>query len=252
MTLLLALIACKDPQMLTVSVTDAWNEPIEGVTVKFAGLVEEQATDDKGTASMEVQPGALELMIGKEGYIHEFGNVSVPDEGNPEAITFLLFPQPEEAGFYGVGAKGPYQQLGAEQIRTVATEATTWHGIKSVPQDTLRGGQPQRFIFHTTLRASELKQQDLKLSRLEFKEDVEVRGVLGNTEIDLDLWVAGEDLGFDIKGTQSTDDYMIISEEVLEPGIYAFHAQGILNSTEAEALDKLPKELRVAYPFEVK
>lgn len=252
MTLLLALIACKDPQTLSVSVTDAWNEPIEGVTVKLAGITEEQNTDDKGALSVEVQPGPLELMIGKEGYIHEFGNVTVPDEGNPEAVTYLLFPQPEVAGFYGVGAKGPYVELSAEQIRTVATEATTWHGIKSVPKETLRSGQPQRFVFHTTLRASELKQQDLKLSRLDFKEDVEVRGVLGNTEIDLDLWVAGEDLDFEIRGTQSTDDYLIITETALEPGIYAFHAQGILNSTEAEALDKLPKELRVAYPFEVK
>ena len=56
----------------------------------------------------------------------------------------------------------------------------------------------------------------------------------------------------DLGGLWAMDHYLITSENELEQGMYAFHAQSILNTREAEALEKLPKELQVVYPFEVK
>jgi hypothetical protein len=66
------------------------------------------------------------------------------------------------------------------------------------------------------------------------------------------MWVADTDAGMDMKGLWAMDHYLITSESPLEAGVYAFHAQCILNSRESDALDKLPKELQVVYPFEVK
>jgi hypothetical protein len=45
---------------------------------------------------------------------------------------------------------------------------------------------------------------------------------------------------------------VIMTREKLSPGMYAFHTQGTLTSKDPTALDKLPKEMRVAYPFEVR
>ncbi|MED5374684.1 MAG: carboxypeptidase-like regulatory domain-containing protein [Myxococcota bacterium] len=249
--MLLALaLACSDPQTLNVNAADAFGNPIESAQIKLP-TGEPVTTDSKGAASFEVTPGNLEVMAGKEGFIPEYANVVVPAEGDPDALNFVLFFQPEKVGFYGVGA-GDYLALGPEKIRTVASDKSTWHGLENVPDQALPGGQPQRFVFQSGLRASELKQQNLTLSKLKFLETAEVVGVLGKTDVELDLWVADTDHAFEIKGTQAKDNYLIVTSEPLAPGFYAFHAQGILKATEAESLSKLPKEMQVAFPFEVK
>lgn len=249
--MLLALaLACTDPQTLNVTASDAFGNTLEDVQVKLP-TGEPVATGKDGQASFEVQPGKLEIMAGKEGFIPEYGSVTVPDEGDPDALAFTLFFQPDHVGFYGVG-NADYMELETEKIKMVATDKTTWHGIKNVPEEALPSGAPQRFVFQSGLRAAELKQQDLTLSKLKFVEEAEVVGVLGATDVELDLWVADSDFGFDIKGTQAQDNYLIVTKDKLAPGFYAFHAQGILKATEAESLDRLPKEMQVVYPFEVK
>ena len=67
-----------------------------------------------------------------------------------------------------------------------------------------------------------------------------------------DLWVAKDVVEFDLKGLSSEDDYLITTREKLKPGIYAFHTEDVLTADDKDALDKMPKEMRVAYPFEVK
>ena len=64
----------------------------------------------------------------------------------------------------------------------------------------------------------------------------------------------GEDEGdeFGGEGMETDDDYSIKTREPLEPGMYAFHTQGVLTSVDTAALDKLPSEMRVAFPFEVR
>lgn len=248
--MLLALaLACTDPQTLNVTASDPFGTMMEGVQVKLP-TGEPQLTGKDGQVSFEVQPGKLEVMANKEGFIPEFGAVSVPEEGNPDSLAFTLFFEPDHVGFYGVGS-ADYMELMTEKIKTVATDKTTWHGVENVPQKALPSGKPQRFVFKSGLRAAELKQQNLTLSKLKFVEEAEVVGVLGATDVELDLWVADSDLAFDIKGTQAQDNYLIVTKANLEPGFYAFHAQGILKATEAESLSRLPKEMQVVYPFEV-
>ncbi|MFT5585497.1 MAG: hypothetical protein ACI9VR_003089 [Cognaticolwellia sp.] len=249
--MLLALaLACTDPQTLSVTATDAFGTAMAEVTIKLP-TGEPYTTGKDGQVSFEVPAGKLEIMAGKDGFIPEFGTVTVPEEGNPDALAFTLFFEPDHVGFYGVG-DADYMELVTEKIKTVATDKTTWHGLKNVPNKALPSGHPQRFVFQSGLRAAELKQQDLTLSKLKFVEEAEVVGVLGATDVELDLWVADTDLAFDIKGTQAQDNYLIVTKDSLEPGFYAFHAQSILKATEAESLDRLPKEMQVVFPFEVK
>jgi len=247
-------ISCGDPPTLTIEVDDVFGADLADAQVKQQGAVESWKTGPDGTAAIPFEPGTLELMVGKEGYIHEFVTVEIDAsvEGAPPPVKVALHKEAEGPGFYGV-AGGDYQHLTAQPIKTIATEMSTWHGLENHPDVTLKADKGAlTFLFNSTLRAQELKRQDLKLSRLEYKETAEVTGVLGETEVELQLWVAGDDLEYELKGTQSQDDYLIHVAEGLESGLYAFHAQSILHSTEAEALDKLPKEMKVAFPFEVK
>jgi hypothetical protein len=195
----------------------------------------------------------VNLMVGKDGYIHEYQSHVVPAEGQPDATRFVLFPEPESPGFFAVGPDA-YLHLEAAPIKSIATEMSTWHGLENIPGVALTqdGNRPLRLMFNSTLRVQELKRQELKLSKLDYKEKAQVTGVLGVSDVDLHLWVADSDIEYTLKGTQSQDDYLILVEARLEPGIYAFHAQSILDSNEDEALAKLPKEMQVAYPFEVK
>lgn len=253
LTLLFAL-ACGDPPTMTIEVGDIFGAGIADAQVKQEGVVESWKTGADGTVSVPFEPGTMELMVGAEGFIPEFVSVEIAaeTEGAPPPVQVALHKEAPEPGFFGIAAKG-YEHLSAQTIKSVATEMSTWHGLENHPEVKLvaKDGSAS-FLFNSTLRAQELKRQDLKLSRLEYKESATVTGVLGETEVELHLWVASDDIAYDIKGTQSQDDYLIHVAEGLSAGVYAFHAQSILHSTEAEALDKLPKEMKVAFPFEVK
>ena len=77
-------------------------------------------------------------------------------------------------------------------------------------------------------------------------------GVLGEEEVAVNLWVAREAVPFDLKGLPSEDDYLIAARGPLSAGTYAFHTEGVLASQSKDALERTPKEQRIAYPFTVK
>jgi hypothetical protein len=68
----------------------------------------------------------------------------------------------------------------------------------------------------------------------------------------VNLWVPTTDVPFDITGMGSADDYLITSRGALEPGAYAFHVQGVLTDPDLHHLERMPREMRVAYPFEIR
>ena len=146
-----------------------------------------------------------------------------------------------------------YSPLVAQPVKSIASEITRYHGIQDVSRDGLTVNKKnQRFVYYALLRDWEIRRLGLGLAKLKFEESAEVTGLLGPTTVDLNMWVADADAGMDMKGLWAMDHYLITSEAPLEAGVYAFHAQSILNSRESDALDKLPKELQVVYPFEVK
>ncbi len=251
--LALLLFACSDPPTLEVTVVDAWGVAIEGAQVKQETVTETFVTDSDGHAAIPAEVGTLHLMAGKEGYIKDFSVVTILDgEEEGQSVTFSLFPEPEVAGFYGVGP-AQYHPLETAAIEVVKSEMTTYHGIKNLPDVAFNPkGQPARFVFKTELNNNEIKRQDLKLSRLKYLDTAEVTGLLGPETVKLSLYVADEDSAFEFKGLQSQDEYLVVTDEALEPGIYAFHAQGILYSTADSSMESLPPSMKVAFPFEIK
>lgn len=250
--LALWLAACTDTRVLAGDVTDIWGNPIADATVVIEGVVERYHTDAAGRFTIDTEQPVVRVMVGKDGYIRDIQAVEQPleEDADYDALNFDLYPKPEQPGFYGVGAKD-YVHLEARRIRVVGTELKHYAGLPDIAEQTLLSGQPASFVFSSTLRASELSRMNLHLSRLAFVDKTPVKGVLGAMDATVNLWVADEDVAFDLKALQARDEYLITTREPVQPGMYAFHAQDVLNEEDERVLLNLPKEMQVAFPFEV-
>jgi hypothetical protein len=252
---LLLLSACSNTQSLTGTVTDIWGQPVSEATVVVEGVVERYHTDSAGKFDIELEhppaSGTARVMAGKEGYIKEILPVDPPGEEGADysPVKMQLYPEPEAPGFYGVGDKH-YVHLAAKRVKMVGTDLKHYAGVQDIPDETLKAG-PVTFVFSSTLRPSELTQMDLHLTRLQFVGKTPMKGLLGKEDATVNLWVADQDVAFDLESLPSQDDYLIKTRDPLTPGVYAFHAQDVLNEEDDRKLLNLPKEILLAFPFEV-
>lgn len=252
--LLFLLAACGGPPEVKVQVQDIWSKPIEGATVYREGQLDRYTTDSSGNAMVVAEVGEIFVLAGKDGYIKELSRFEIlEDQDDIPPVTLKLYPEPEDVGFYAVGAKGPYMKLEPSVIKAVGTEMTNVHGLQDSPKVNIPLNQgPVRVVFNTKLTKEEISRQNLRLSKLRFVESTEMTGLLGPVSVGLNLWVADADVDFEVDRLQSKDDYLITFTLPKEDGVYAFHAQGILDPSKAAELDKLPDELKVAWSFKAK
>ncbi len=245
--------ACSKPETISGKVVDIWGRPIVGATMVLEGVPEHGLTDAQGLFSLELGEGSSRLMAGKDGFIHDVSEVPAPDEeGKRPPVEFQLYPDPGEVGFYAIGREN-YLALEDFEAETRGTEVRAMTGLRDIGDVSVSGSSTLRFVFSSTLRSERLAQLNLQLHRLEFVGDGSMPGVLGETPVALNLWSAtGEAIPFDLVVLPSRDDFLIKLREPLAEGAYAFHTQGSLTNTRYEGLDKLPKELRRSWAFEVK
>ena len=248
----LGLMACSDPPVHQGRVTDRWGKPIAGVTIGLTGTAKQMVSGSDGKFTIPVQEKEIKIRAGKPGYIKKTMKIDAfSGNGNPSPVLIAMYPDPESAGFYAVTSSA-YTELSTKVVKTVGTDIRAFNGLPDVGKIRLNGKKPLEFVFSSEARRSELKQLGLQLHRLKFLESDTVPGVLGETPVTLNLWVSDATIPFDLTGMETDDDYTLRTREKLEPGLYAFHTQGILSSKDPTALDKLPEEMRVAFPFEVR
>lgn len=251
MVALLLLAACSDTQTLTGEVKDIWGRPVMDASVVVEGVVQRYRTDSAGKFEIELKDPATRVMAGKEGYIKTVVEVAPPAEDQEYApVTLALYPEPEQPGFYAVGPED-YIHLEARRIRVVGTDLKHFVGIQEEPERGVPAGKPVSFVFSSTLRSSELARMDLHLSRLEFVSKTPMKGILGEAEATVNLWVAKDEVPFDLRSLPSRNDYLISTREPLQPGVYAFHPEDYLHEDDERVLRDRPKEALVAFPFEV-
>ncbi len=250
----LLLVACSDTRVLHGKVNDVWGTPLADATVVIEGVVERYRSDSAGKFEIDTESQVTRVMAGKAGYIKGIEAVAPALEGEEDEdydpLSFTLYPDPEQPGFYGVG-RSEYVHLEAKRIRVVGTELKHYAGVQDAAEMTLTSGTPATFVFSSTLRSSELARMNLHLSRLDFVSHTPIKGVLGRMDATVNLWTAQEDVAFDLVSLPSRDDYLITTRGPVHPGMYAFHAQDVLNEEDERVLMNLPKEMQVAFPFEV-
>jgi hypothetical protein len=250
--LLMGLMACSEPPTHKGVVTDRWGKPVAGVIVGYMGSADQLVSGPDGRFTLPTQAADFKVRAGKPGFIMQTVSVTGHAEGaEPVPVRFALYPNPEATGFYAVGSTS-YTAVESKAVKTVGTDIRAFHGIGDIGKARVKTTKPAEFVFSSEARRSELKQLGLQLHRLKFLEQESLPGVLGETEITLNLWVADEAVAFDLAALETDNDYTIRTRALLDPGVYAFHTQGILTSKDPSALDKLPSEMRVAFPFEVR
>jgi len=243
---------CSEPLVHKGKVTDRWGKPIAGVTIGITGSAQQMVSGADGSFTLPVQEAEVKLRAGKPGFIKRSMKLLKHTGTNkPSPVLIAMYPDPDETGFYAV-TSSEYAAVGAMPVKTVGTDIRAFNGMKDVGKIRLKGNKPLEFIFSSEARRSQLKQLGLQLHKLKFLETDSVPGVLGETTVSLNLWVSDATVPFDLTGMETDDDYSIKTREKLDPGVYAFHTQSILSSKDPAALDKLPEEMRVAFPFEVR
>lgn len=250
--MVLGLSACSDPPVHKGKVTDRWGKPIAGVTLGYTGSAKQLVSGPDGSFTIPLQSKDIKIRAGKTGFIRKTLKLAASTgEGQPSPIRFALYPDPESPGFFAVDSQ-KYTVIDSKLVKTVGTDIRAFHGLVDVGKASIASKKSLEFIFSSDARRSELKQLGLQLHKLRFLEADSLPGVLGETEVKLNLWVSDDTVPFDLTSLETDDDYIIKTRAALESGVYAFHTQGILTSKDPQALDKLPEEMRVAFPFEVR
>lgn len=270
MLLLLSLLACtEDTRGISGLVQDIWGAPVPEATVVVEGVMDRYYTDSEGRFEIDVpvskltlrtaeegedpalSPVGIRVLAGKDGFIKEVSLArELPEQDDFEPVSLGLYPEPATTGFFGVG-RSAYVTLGKQRIQVVGTGLEHFAGIQNIPEEALPSGQV-RIVFNTRLRPSEIAQMNLHLSRLEFVNKADVKGIFGAQESAVNLWVAKEDVPFDIESFATREDYLVTSRGPLEPGMYAFHAHDVLHEEDERVLRTLPKEQMYAFPFEIR
>jgi hypothetical protein len=250
---LLSVLACGEDPRLEGTVNDCWDQPIAGVTIQIGGQAEQSTTDAKGRFSMPAPTSDVEIRAGKDGFIRGMARVKLAagDDGALPSPAIQLYPEPAEPGFYAIG-RAAYAPMVGATIDTVGTDLKAYTGLKDFGSATVAKSTPVRVVFSSTLRNSELAQLNLQLHKLSFVETAQVPGVLGVSDVKINRWIPDASIAFDLESLPSENDFLITTRGPLEEGTYAFHTQGVLISTDVDALASVPEEMRVAYVFEVR
>ena len=253
--MLLLFIACSEPSKLEGNVIDIFGNPVPKAEVFLEGIDTPQLTENDGDFSFSLEnipSGKLRFRSVSENHMTGRGsfdyNVETYSKTQPTApqVQIQMYPSVEEHGFFIVQDKA-YQKLHRGDFEVKKTEIQSYHGIKNIGNSKVQSQNPY-VIFHTSVRREEIQQLDLNLNKLEFKEQVLFKTITGDQLVDIDLWLPTEKQNFSLSAMGQKDTYKIEFTDV-EPGIYAFHTNGLLDTSSSH--QNLPKELQRAYIFEI-
>jgi hypothetical protein len=235
--LALLLAACADGPALEGTVVDVWGHPVGDANIVVEGIVARHETDRTGHFHITLPSEATRVIAGKQGYIKQALDLPpLSAEGHLAPVTFSLFPAPPVPGLYAVGTDG-YLRILNGAVRT----AESLVGIDDVPGDPMAA--PSRFLLRSTLRPAEIDQLDLQLSRMKRVDRVKS----GRASTTVGLWVRDAPVPFELTALPTRDDYVLAPVMPLTPGVYAFHANGVLDLK----MPDLARDLQLVFPFEV-
>lgn len=249
--LLLGLLACGTPPSIEGKVVDIWGNPVEGATVMMVGQNARPLTDGEGRYELPVVPGKHELKAGRKGYVQAHANLEILEGEVPEGPVFELYPRPEQPGFFAVG-HGQYVPLAPETVQAVGNELRSYRGLKQKGEAQLSAQDFKEFLFHTALTEDEVLRLDVQLRKLTYRAEGEVPGPLKPTPVKIGLYTDDGEVELEVIRMKSRTDYRLVPKEPLEPGVYAFQTQHLLDSHDPTGFDQLPDELRVVFPIDLR
>ena len=253
MTLFSILLACSSPTLIEGHVHDIWGNPIEGVSASMQGADEKVKTDGKGSFSFTAVEGKMYFRASKKGYLPVIASSSYKknDSSNPK-VDMVMYPDPEKNGFWAIGAKN-YIPLKPQKIHKKEANLNTIQGLHQVgKKEEIRLTSPKpKFVFRTELRKEQIKQLGLQIHRLEFIEDRDFQSLTGIQKVSVNLWHATEEVKYSMKVMEEENRYLIEVNDPIKKGVYCFHSNHVLTNKDSTDSRNIPKELLLAYPFEI-
>ena len=243
--------ACSSQHTVSGFVVDAWDNPIANANVKVTTSNDEHrtTTNEEGRFSLPDFTGPATMLAAAEGHIPNGGEYTVK-ENDVNPLVMSLYPRPTSDGFFAIGSSG-FVQIKEHQISIKGSDFEALYGFEDLNDDAVESGK-LRFIFHTDRTIEQLNRVDLNLHRLNYVETAIIEGPLRPVNIAPNMWTASEDVAIEIIPIRSKSDYLIVTKEAVPPGNYAFDTQDTLTPAKAENFERLPKEMRIAYPFTVR
>ncbi len=249
--LLLGLLACGAPPAIEGKVVDIWGNPVEGATVMMVGQSARPLTDAEGRYKLPVITGEHELKAGRKGYVQAHATMVVVEGQVPDGPVFELYPRPEQPGFFAV-SHGQYVPLRPETVQAVGNDLRSYRGLKSKGEASLPAQDFKEFLFHTELTEDEVLRLDVQLRKLAYQPEGEVPGPLRPTPIQVGMYTDAGAIPIDVVRMKSRTDYRLVPKQALEPGVYAFQTQHLLDSNDPVGFQQLPEELRVVFPIDLR
>jgi hypothetical protein len=250
---LLLLVACHEPPRVQGSVRDVFGKPVAGATVLSDQEYARATTDAQGRFLLELPAaGSVRLLAGAPGYVQDMVTVEVPAEGEVPSATFKLWVMPEAFGFFGLGF-GNLVRFEAARVVALGSDLREMHGVRDLTRNRVPASRdPTRLLFHSSRSEAELRQMEIRLHRLRYLDRITMPGPLGDQEVVTAFWVPDGEVPFTLQGMRVDEVFLVTTAQPLEAGSYAFEFQGVLRDTEPGSLARLPAEMQVIYPFEVK
>ncbi len=242
----LTLLACgPGEQTLTGQVLDVWGSPVDAATVIVVGQAERPFTDTNGRFTIGHLTGDWRIKVGKEGYIPSLSHLSI-GEDTTEVPTITLWPQPTQNGFYVLGDE-QYIALTPQPVTRKGNALKSHRGLAALGDEVITHDALQ-VLFHSDLRPYLGHRLAPSLSSLIYLEEATLPSALG-LPVSVNLHVADREVPLTIETLPTRTDYLLTTD-VLPTGAYALSTQGMLTDMSADAFLAMPKELRVAWPFQ--
>jgi hypothetical protein len=217
------------------------------------GGTERPLTDAAGRYELAWAEGKYTVKAGRKGYIQDQIDFEIAPGADPattQGPLFQLYPKPEKPGFYAI-TPGKYLGLEEKLVLSVGNTLRSFRGIQSLGAAEVQVENP-KILFHTELRTDEIKRLGLELHQLTYVDHAELQGPMGATDVAVQLYTDAKKIPFDLVPLRSKTDYLVVPQEKLEPGGYAFQTQELLVPSETDRFDEIPEELRVVYALSVR
>ena len=243
--------ACSSPPTVSGFVVDSWDNPIANANVKVTTSTDEHrtTTDEEGRFSLPDFTGSVTMLAAAGGHIPNGGEYTV-NTGDVNPLVMSLYPRPTSDGFFAIGSSS-FVKIQEHKISVKGSDFEALYGFEDLGNDAVEAGK-LRFIFHTDRTIEQINRVDLNLHRLNYIETAIIEGPLRPVTISPNMWTASDDVAIEIIPIRSKSDYLIVTKEAVPPGSYAFDTQDTLTPAKADDFEKLPKEMRIAYPFTVR
>ena len=251
--LLLFSLGCSSSSIVEGTVTDIWGNPLANASItKYSSIFSsKKLTDENGDFQFLSYNGEHNFTVSIDDYITE--EISFDHQGedksSPDPLQIELYPVPPERGVFAISEEN-YAQLEMRTPKAIGTHLEEIQGIQNIGNIKLPSTDNAAFIFYigNDLEWEDIKQIKLKLHQLKFIEKKGYTVLEGNSEDEILMYSAtGSRQSFDFE--QLDDEIYKITTKNLAPGKYAFH---IYDALTAEDLQKIPKDVRRAYPFQLK